>query len=85
MNKTNTDKLKLITDHDLDKLYGWIKSRIQKLNVMLKKTRDYDIIKDLESFQIEYCYVKRELDARSARRRAHIEYLENFQRSKNRF
>jgi len=85
MNKTNTDKLKLITDHDLDKLYGWIKSRIQKLNVMLKKTRDYDIIKDLESFQIEYCYVKRELDTRSARRRAHIEYLENFQRSKNRF
>jgi len=76
MNKINTDKLCVMSDRDVDSLYNMIKSQIYKLNLMMKKTRDRMIIEDLRDLQVEYCYVKREFDTRSNRKKAHQSYLE---------
>ena len=77
MNKINTDKLCIMSDRDIDGLYNMIKSQIYKLNLMMKKTRDKLIVKDLKILQVEYCYVKREFDTRSNRKKLHELYLES--------
>ena len=77
MNKINTDRLCIMSDRDVDGLYNMVKSQIYKLNLMMKKTRDRLIIEDLKNLQIEYCYVKRESDTRSNRKKAHVLYLES--------
>ena len=75
MEKFNIEMLEESSDHDVNKMFRDIRSRIHVLSDKNRKKYNKSIKSDLKLFEVEYCYIKREVEIREARKQAHQEYL----------
>ena len=77
MEKLNIDKLAVMSDYEIETLYRKISGNIRGLQKKARKYNDEYIKEASHSFEIESCYVWRELETRRMRKKAHEEYLKN--------
>tara|TARA_R110001583_G_scaffold31043_5_gene106564 strand:+ start:3126 stop:3368 length:243 start_codon:yes stop_codon:yes gene_type:complete len=66
------DNLAMMNDYELEKVFRTCRSKIKSENISKSRAAKREAIGKLET---EYCYIKRELEIRDARRKAHQEYL----------
>tara|TARA_Y100000593_G_C4246322_1_gene304880 strand:+ start:425 stop:673 length:249 start_codon:yes stop_codon:yes gene_type:complete len=71
------DTLAMMNDYELEKVFRMCKSKIKSENSSKNRSARKENIGNLET---EYCYIKRELEIRDARRHAHQEYLSTLPR-----
>ena len=78
MRKINSDALGKMSDNEIDFLFKKIKLEIQNIydfRKSNKRSNREDENERLLNAQIEYCYVKREVDSRFARKESHRQYI----------
>jgi hypothetical protein len=80
MRKLNSDSLIKMSDGDVNRIHRDVRLRIRELNQRLKGRSNRGISNELNHFEIEFCYLEREIEVRNKRKIAH----ENFMNSKQR-
>ena len=78
MRKINSDSLVKMSDGEVNRMHRDVRLRIRELNQRLKGRSNRGISNELNHFEIEFCYLKREIEVRNKRKIAH----ENFMNSK---
>jgi len=72
--KITSDSLIKMSDGDVNRLHRDMKFRIRNLNERLKGRPNKEISSEIQHCEIEFCYLKREVEVRNKRKIAH----ENF-------
>jgi hypothetical protein len=69
--------ISLVPDGALDRRFRDIRSNIYKLNEDAKnsRSRNKNYQNSIKIFEEEYCYLKREIEIRENRKKAHEDYL----------
>ena len=75
MRKLNSDSLIKMSDGDVNRMHRDVRSRIRELNDRLKGRPNRGISSELNHFEIEFCYLKRELEVRNKRKIAHEDFM----------
>ena len=77
MEKNKMEDLAVLPDDELFFLLKRTKKNISYVERSLMKVRHSRDVEDLESLQVEMCYIQREAEVREKRRLIHEEYLQS--------